>query len=53
MHISEQNGNETASGERLEREKEKWGEGAYFVGSRQSAYVNSYVQYANRQVSLS
>lgn len=36
-----------------EREKEKWGEGAYFVGSRQSAYVNSYVQYANRQVSLS
>lgn len=42
MYISEQNGNERASGERLERETEKWGEGDYFVGSRQPAYANSY-----------
>ena len=41
MYISERNDDETTSGERLEREREKWGKGAYFVGSRQSAYVNS------------
>lgn len=48
MYINEQNGNEEAAGEGEKRDQR-----AYFVGSRQLAYANSYVQYANRQVSLS